>query len=116
MAGTRLLARSLIERPQAGVVARGKEALIVGAGDAAQLLIREIQRNRNSHYTPIGLVDDDPRKKNLRVHGVRVLGTTDELPHVLRDNKPDEVLIAMPSAPGGLRQRIVETCRAERFR
>jgi FlaA1/EpsC-like NDP-sugar epimerase len=114
VAGTRLLARSLIERPQAGVVARGKEVLIVGAGDAAQLLIRELQRNRNLHYTPIGLVDDDPRKKNLRLHGVRVLGTTDDLQHVLRDNKPDEVLIAIPSAPGGVRQRIVETCRAER--
>ncbi len=114
VAGTRLLARSLIERPQSGVVARGREVLIVGAGDAAQLLIRELQRNRNLHYTPIGLVDDDPRKKNLRLHGVRVLGTTDDLQHVLRDNKPDEVLIAIPSAPGGVRQRIVETCRAER--
>jgi FlaA1/EpsC-like NDP-sugar epimerase len=112
--GTRLLARSLIERPQTGVVARGKEVLIVGAGDAAQLLIREMQRNRNLHYTPIGLVDDDPRKKNLRLHGVRVLGTTDDLQHVLRDNKPDEVLIAIPSAPGGVRQRVVETCRAAR--
>jgi FlaA1/EpsC-like NDP-sugar epimerase len=114
VAGSRLLARSLIERPQSGVVARGKEVLIVGAGDAGQLLIREMQRNRNLHYTPIGLVDDDPRKRNLRVHGVRVLGTTDDLQHVLGDNKPDEVLIAIPSAPGGIRQRVVETCRAAR--
>ena len=43
--------------------------------------------------------------------GVRVLGTIDELPHVLRDNKPDEVLIAMPSAPGEVRQRIVDVAR-----
>ena len=114
VAGSRLLARTLIERPPTGVVARGKEVLIVGAGDAAQLLIREMQRNRNLHYTPIGLVDDDPRKKNLRVHGVRVLGTTDDLQHLLGDNKPDEVLIAIPSAPGGVRQRVVETCRAAR--
>ena len=113
VAGTRLLARSLIERPQGGLVARGKEVLIVGAGDAGQLLIREMQRNRQLAYTPIGLVDDDPRKKNLRIHGVRVLGTTDELAHVLRDNRPDEVLIAMPSAPGELRRKIVEMTRAE---
>ena len=113
VAGTRLLARTLIERPQAGLVARGKEVLIVGAGDAAQLLVREMQRNRQLAYTPIGLVDDDPRKKNLRIHGVRVLGTTDELTHILRDNKPDEVLIAMPSAPGELRRKIVELTRAE---
>jgi FlaA1/EpsC-like NDP-sugar epimerase len=114
VAGTRLLARTLIERPQGGaLVARGKEVLIVGAGDAGQLLIREMQRNRQLRYTPIGLVDDDPRKKDLRVHGVRVLGTTAELRHVLRDNRPDEVLIAIPSAAGRSRQQIVEDCRAE---
>ena len=98
-----------MERPSGGgLVARGKEVLIVGAGDAGQLVIRELQRNRQLGYTPIGLVDDDPRKKNLRIHGVRVLGTTDELPHILRDNRPDEVLIAIPSASGEARRRIVD--------
>src|SRR3954451_2199214 len=113
VAGTRLLARSVIERPTGGLVARGKEVLIVGAGDAGQLLIREMQRNRQLHYTPMGLVDDDPRKKNIRVHGIRVLGTTDDLPHILRDNRPDEVLIAVPSAPGEARRKVVELTRAE---
>ncbi|HWC44773.1 MAG TPA: hypothetical protein VG868_01555, partial [Casimicrobiaceae bacterium] len=97
VAGTRLLARTLIERPSRGrLVASGKEVLIVGAGDAGQLMVREMQRNRQLHYTPIGFVDDDPRKRGTRIVGVRVLGTTDELVHVLRDNKPDEVLIAIP--------------------
>src|SRR6059058_4086664 len=115
VAGTRLLARTLIERPpRAGLVAHGKEVLIVGAGDAGQLMVREMQRNRQLHYTPIGFVDDDPRKRNDRIHGVRVLGTTDELAHILRDNKPDEVLIAIPSAPGAVRRKIVETCDVER--
>ncbi len=114
VAGSRLLARSLIERPQPGlVVARGKEVLIVGAGDAGQLLIREMQRNRALGTTPIGLLDDDPRKRNLRLHGVRVLGTTGDLPHVLRDNRPDEVLIAIPSAAGETRRRIVDACNAQ---
>jgi FlaA1/EpsC-like NDP-sugar epimerase len=111
VAGTRLLARSVIERPGMGLVARGKEVLIVGAGDAGQLVIREMQRNRQLGYTPIGLIDDDPRKKNLRIHGVRVLGTTDELAHILRDNRPDEVLLAMPSASGEVRQRVVNVTR-----
>jgi FlaA1/EpsC-like NDP-sugar epimerase len=109
--GTRLLARTVIERPGSGLVARGKEVLVVGAGDAGQLVIRELQRNRQLGYTPIGLIDDDKRKKNLRVHGVRVLGTTDELAHILRDNRPDEVLIAIPSASGEVRQRIVTVTR-----
>jgi FlaA1/EpsC-like NDP-sugar epimerase len=112
IAGTRLLARTLIERPQAGLVAHGKEVLIVGAGDAGQLMVREMQRNRQLHYTPIGFVDDDPRKRGSRIVDVRVLGTTEELRHLLRDNKPDEVLIAIPSAAGAVRSRVVETCRA----
>jgi FlaA1/EpsC-like NDP-sugar epimerase len=110
--GARLLARTFIERPgRSGLIARGKEALIVGAGDAGQLIIKEMLKNRALGYTPIGLVDDDARKSNLRLHGVRVLGTTADLPHLLSDNKPDEVIIAIPSAAGETRQEIVNACR-----
>ena len=114
VAGARLAARTIFERPSVGgLMARGKEVVIVGAGDAGQLVIRELQRNRALGYTPIGIVDDDARKRNLRVHGVRVLGTTDELAHVLRDNRPDELLIAIPSADGEVRRRVVEVARDE---
>ncbi len=109
VAGTRLLTRTLIERPRGGIVARGKNVLIAGAGDAGQLVVREMQRNPRLAHTPVGFVDDDPGKRNLRIHGVRVLGTTDELGHVIREYRPDEILIAMPSAPGDLRRKIVET-------
>jgi FlaA1/EpsC-like NDP-sugar epimerase len=109
--GSRLLARTLMERPASGLFARGKQVLVVGAGDAGQLVIRELQRNPQRGYTPIGLIDDDRRKKNLRIHGVRVLGTTDDLLHILRDNRPDEVLIALPSASGEQRERIVNLTR-----
>ena len=109
VAGTRLIARSLIERPGAtSLVARGKKVIVVGAGDAAQMVIREMLKSPALGYTPIGLIDDDPRKKNLRLHGIRVLGTTNDLSHILRDNPPDEVLIAIPSASGETRQRVVE--------
>jgi FlaA1/EpsC-like NDP-sugar epimerase len=111
IAGSRLLARTLMERPTSGLVARGKEVLVVGAGDAGQLVIREMQRSRQLGYTPIGLIDDDPRKKNLRIHGIRVLGTTDDLGRILRDNRPDEVILAIPSASGEMRQRIVNVTR-----
>ena len=114
VAGSRMLARTIIERPQSrSIVARGREVIVVGAGDAAQLMLREMLRTPSLGYTPIGLIDDDPRKKNLRLHGIRVLGTTDELPHLLRDRRPDEVLIAIPSASGEQRARIVEMARAE---
>jgi hypothetical protein len=113
VAGSRLLARTLIERPATGLVARGKAVLVVGAGDAGGLVLRELQRNPKLGSTPIGLVDDDPRKKNLRVHGVRVLGTTSQLRQILRETEPDEVLIAIPSASGELRGRIVDAAAAE---
>ncbi len=113
VAGSRLLVRTIVERPLPGrIVTRGKEAIIVGAGDAGQLVVKEMQRSPLLGYTPIGLLDDDPRKRHLRLHGVRVLGTTADLAHVLRDRRPDEVLIAIPSAPGELRARIVETARS----
>jgi len=115
VAGSRLLARTIFERPSpTSLVARGKEVIVVGAGDAGQLVIRELQKSRALGYTPIGVVDDDPRKKNLRVHGVRVLGTTEALPHIFRDNRPDELLIAIPSAAGDVRQKVVEYARDAR--
>jgi FlaA1/EpsC-like NDP-sugar epimerase len=112
VAGSRMLARTVLERPRGGLVARGKEVLVVGAGDAGQLMLREMLKSQQLGYTPIGLIDDDPRKRNMRLHGIRVLGTTDDLPHILRDNKPDEVLIAIPSASGSTRQKIVEVAQA----
>jgi FlaA1/EpsC-like NDP-sugar epimerase len=110
--GVRLLVRTLIERPgRRSLVARGKEVLIVGAGDAGQLVVREMLKSRRLGYEPMALVDDDPRKKNMRLHGIRVLGTTADLPRLLADEKPDEVIIAIPSAPGDVRQRVVNACR-----
>ena len=112
VSGTRLLARTIVERPAPrSMFAAGKDALIVGAGDAGRLIVKEMLRNPKLGYTPIGLVDDDPRKRNLRLHGVRVLGTTRDLRYLLRDHSPDEVIIALPSAAGEKRQEIVNVCR-----
>ena len=60
---------------------------------------------------PIGFIDDDPRKQGMRVAGLKVLGAIDDLPRVLDDAEPDEVIIAIPSAPGTLRQKVVTACR-----
>src|SRR5260221_12049614 len=113
IAGVRLAAGTLIERRGFGVVARGKEVIVVGAGDAGRLIVQEMQRSRRLSYTPIGFVDDDPRKRNTRILGVRVLGGMDELPRIVRDYKPDELLIAIPSASGETRRRVVEAAQAE---
>ncbi len=112
--GARFVVRSLVERPSRGnLVAReGKEVLICGAGDAGNTMLREMQRNRALGYVPVGIIDDDPRKAGLRVNGTRVLGNRTVLPAILRDTKVDEVIIAMPSAPGAVRREIIEACRA----
>ena len=107
--GSRLLARTAMERPGLTMVARGKEVIVVGAGDAGRLIVQEMQRSRMLNYTPIGFIDDDPRKRHTRIMGVRVLGTIDELPRILREHRPDELLIAMPTVSGEVRRRIVET-------
>jgi FlaA1/EpsC-like NDP-sugar epimerase len=115
LAGVRVIARSLIERPRPGaLVPGGKEVLVVGAGDAGGLVLREMLTTRLANYTPIGLVDDDPRKRHMRLHGVKVLGTTHDLPRLLRERRPDEVHLAIPSAAGETRNRIVAACRTAR--
>jgi FlaA1/EpsC-like NDP-sugar epimerase len=102
----------VIERPRGGMIARGREVIVVGAGDAGRTVVAEMQRSRMLRYTPIGFVDDDATKKNMRILGVRVLGTTAELPRIVREYTPDEVLIAIPSASGEVRARVVEAAQA----
>jgi FlaA1/EpsC-like NDP-sugar epimerase len=114
IAGPRFVAHALYERPLSGFRARrdARSVLIVGAGDGGRLLLREIMRNPQLGYRPVGFVDDDPRKQRARIdRGLSVLGTTEELPRVLEDVEPDEVLIAIPSAPGTMRARVVAACR-----
>ncbi|MCB0872538.1 MAG: polysaccharide biosynthesis protein [Actinobacteria bacterium] len=111
--GARFLVRSIIERPARNqLVASGKRVLVCGAGNAGHTLIREMQRNRTLGYVPIGLVDDDTRKHGMRVMGVKTRGGREDLPRLLREHDVDEVIIAMPSAPGSVRREIAQSCRA----
>src|SRR2546430_2689442 len=110
--GVRFLVRAVLERPFRGAIGRrgAREVLIVGAGNGGQLVAAELRRNPDLGV-PIGFVDDDPRKQGIRLAGLKVEGTTDQLPRVLDGAEPDEVIIAIPSAPGVLRQKVVTACR-----
>jgi len=112
--GARFLVRALVERPLRGPLVQraSSEVLIVGAGNGGQQVAMELRRNPELSTAVIGFVDDDPRKQGMLIGGHRVHGTTDTLPRVLDDTKPDEVVIAIPSAPGVLRQKVVTACRA----
>ena len=114
MGAVRYATHLAYERPLRGWRAprNARSVLIVGAGDGGRLLLREILRNPDLGFRPVGFVDDDPRKQHARIdRGLEVLGTTQELPRVLDDVAPDEVLIAVPSAPGTMRARVVRACR-----
>jgi FlaA1/EpsC-like NDP-sugar epimerase len=116
LCGVRMLARGIYERRPLAAFRGGRKGersvLIVGAGDGGRLVLREIVRNRGLGLQPVGFLDDDPRKRGLRIEGVKVRGNTeDELPRVLGETEPDEVIIAIPSAPGSTRARVVRECR-----
>jgi FlaA1/EpsC-like NDP-sugar epimerase len=114
LGGVRFVVHAIYERPLRGSRMRkdARSVLIVGAGDGGRLLLREIMRNPELGFRPVGFIDDDPRKEGARVdRGLEVLGTTDQLGHVLDDVEPDEVLIAIPSAPGMVRAKVVAACR-----
>jgi FlaA1/EpsC-like NDP-sugar epimerase len=113
LGGARLLTRSIHDHRLRGFRSRkgARSVLIVGAGDGGRLVLRELLRNAELGLNPVGFVDDDPLKRRLKLDGVRVRGTTRDLPRILDDAEPDEVIIAIPSAPGELRMRVVTTCR-----
>lgn len=77
-----------------------KRVIIVGAGDAGEIVVREFKRHTDSYTHIIGFIDDDPAKINLEVHGVRVLGDRNKIPELVEKHRVDEVVIALPSASG----------------
>jgi FlaA1/EpsC-like NDP-sugar epimerase len=110
--GARLLARMLLVERMARREVRGaRRVLVIGAGSGGQMVVREMQLNPNLGSRAIGFLDDDPRKRGMRLHGVSVLGTTEEVGDILDEFNPNEVIIAIPSAPGVLRGRVVTACR-----
>jgi FlaA1/EpsC-like NDP-sugar epimerase len=116
IAGARLAVRLVLERPSRGARMPKHEVLVVGAGSGGQMVVRELQLNPNLGATAIGFVDDDPRKRGMRMLGLKVLGSTQEIERILDETKPNEVVIAIPSAPGTLRGRIVAACRDREVR
>ena len=114
--GIRFALRAVREnrRPKTGGP-RLRRVLIIGAGDAGELLLREMHNNRRLGYVPVGFVDDDVRKTGFRIHGVPVLGTTQSLGETLQTHPADELIIAIPSAAREQIQTIVNRCLATRL-
>ena len=105
-----LYSRGLIFRQREKLEERKKPIIIVGAGDAGEIVLREIINNPFRRYKVVGFVDDDPKKLGRSIHGIDVLGKIDELPYIVEKLGIEEIMIALPSATGRQMRRIVNIC------
>ena len=110
--GTRVLIRVFREYFTAVVDDSGKsQILIVGAGDGGELLLREIKNNPRLNFKPIGFIDDDIRKNKKVIHGLKVLGTRDDMPSIITENEIKKVFVSILSAEDDEINGIFEICK-----
>ena len=109
--GSRFALRILTEQWSPPRKSSARRALIVGAGDAGALVVRELQRSSQLNLVPMGLLDDDRAKQHQEIHGVPVIGYIADLPEVLAQKTVDEVVFAIPSAPGRVVRLVNDACR-----
>lgn len=88
-----------------------EKTLIVGAGDAGELLLRNILSLQNSPYEIIGFIDDAPSREGILIHGFQVLGKTNDIPKIVKENEVEGLIIAMPSVDAKIIQKAVEKGR-----
>ncbi len=109
LSGIRVSRRVYSTLTQTDIGAR--RVLIIGAGNAAEMIARDMRQNPSYNRKPVGFIDDDPRKKNSKIHDIPVLGTMKELDAAVKAIQPDEILIAIPSATPQQTRAIINRCK-----
>ncbi len=109
--GSRFTLRILAEQSAVPRIGKAKRVLVIGAGDAGALVVRELQKPSQLNLIPIGFLDDDLAKQNHQIYGVSVLGRVEKLAELLDNQQVDEVIIAIPSAPGHIIRLVNDACR-----
>jgi FlaA1/EpsC-like NDP-sugar epimerase len=109
LGGARFAVRAYTER--ARTYGAQRNTLVVGAGEAGSAIVRELKQNSALNYNPVGFVDDDLSKKGVKIHGVKVLGSTDALHELIIEHQASCVMIAIPQVKGRLVERIIAKCR-----
>ena len=84
--------------------------LIVGAGSTGQNALRESRDQRQKRYRPVGFIDDDPEKQGKSIHGVEVLGASEDIPSIVRQTRADEILVAISSVSDSKIREITSLC------
>jgi UDP-GlcNAc:undecaprenyl-phosphate GlcNAc-1-phosphate transferase len=111
--GSRLAFRLFRQALPTPKTREGRRILIYGAGDAGELLLRELLNNRDLQYAPVGFLDDDPTKKGKVIHGLRVYGGNGDLRQLCREHQVEEVLISSRQFPPSRIESILRDCRLE---
>ncbi|MGG0280589.1 nucleoside-diphosphate sugar epimerase/dehydratase [Bacillus pacificus] len=88
-----------------------KRTLIIGAGSAGTMVVRQLQHNKEADLYPIAFVDDDRNKQKLEIYNVPVVGTTNHIREIVEDNDIEHIIIAIPSLNRGQINEIFEKCR-----
>ncbi len=112
VAGSRFVHRFRLEMFSLRALRGKRPILIVGAGDAGEMLVREIRSHPRHGYNPVGFVDDDPAKRGIRIHGIPVLGDKDALPRLIREKGVEEVILAVPTATGRQIREVFDKVRS----
>ncbi len=113
LAGSRMTFRLFRQVIPVAKSADGRRVLIYGAGDAGELLLRELLNNRSLKYSPVGFVDDDPAKRGKLIHGFKVYGGNGDLDSICRQQAVNEVLISSLKMSDERLQEILEFCRTQ---
>jgi len=87
-----------------------KRTLIIGAGEAGFMTMREIRNHPESHIEVIGFIDDAPEKIGMKLCGKKVFGDRYKISEIVKDKQIDLIILAIPSAPAGERKRILDIC------
>lgn len=111
LAASRLVWRVYRETYIVNNSCEGPRTLVVGAGEAGSLLLKEIRRQPHAAYNVCGFIDDDPEKNGMKLHGIPVLGTTKQLKSLIIAYEVEDVIIAMPSADGKTIKNIMDSCK-----
>lgn len=113
LAGSRVAFRFFRQVLPSGSAGNGQRVLIYGAGDAGELLLRELLNNRELSYAPVGFMDDDANKHGKLIHGFRVFGGNGLLPKIISDHHVEQVLISSPRISEERIAEILSECEAQ---